>query len=350
MGMALALGRRGQGRVWPNPNVGCVLVRDGRVIGRGRTADGGRPHAEAYALNGVDARGATAYVTLEPCSHFGKTPPCANRLIEAGVARVVIATGDPDPRVSGRGIAMLREAGITVDLGLREAEARRDMAGFLSRIERGRPFVTLKLATSFDGRIATATGESKWITGPQARRAVHAMRARHDAVLVGAGTVRADDPTLTVRGLGPVPQPVRVVASKRLDFTAPNLLSSLDQAPLWLCHGAGADSTQWQQNGARSIVCAVRGRQVDPVDMMTQLADAGLTRVFCEGGGSLAASLLEHGLVDEVIGVTAGMVLGAEGMPAVGAMGLDRLAQVPRFEWISTAPVGLDLLHRWRVV
>ncbi len=347
MGMALSLGRRGLGRVWPNPNVGCVIVRGGRVIGRGWTADGGRPHAETRALSGIDAAGATAYVTLEPCAHHGKTPPCSEALIAAKVVRVVIATGDPDPRVAGKGIAMLRAAGIEVLTGVREAEARADLAGFLQRMTQNRPFVTLKLASSFDGRIATATGESKWITGPAARRKVHAMRAQHDAVLVGAGTVRADDPSLTVRDLGATQQPVRIIASGRLDMSAENLLSSIDVAPLWLCHGTGVDATSWTDKGAISVVCGLDGRQIDPVDMMHKLADLGMTRVFCEGGGSLAASLLPAGLVDEVVGFIAGLMLGAEGTPSVGAMGLDILSDAPRFELAETSQIGADLMHRW---
>lgn len=347
MGMALSLGRRGLGGVWPNPNVGCVVVRDGRVIGRGWTADGGRPHAETQALAGIDATDATVYVTLEPCAHHGKTPPCTQALIGAGVARVVVATGDPDVRVSGKGFAMLRAAGIDVATGVREAEARADMVGFLTHQTQSRPFVTLKLASSFDGRIATATGESKWITGPHARRMVHAMRARHDAVLVGAGTVRADDPTLTVRDLGVTRQPVRVVASRKLNFEAKALLESQDIAPLWLCHGPDANDAAFTQNGATTIACAAQGRQVDPVDMMRKLSDRGLTRVFCEGGGSLAASLLAADLVDEVVGFTAGLVLGAEGTPSIGAMGLDRLDAAPRFKALETRNVGADLMHRW---
>jgi diaminohydroxyphosphoribosylaminopyrimidine deaminase/5-amino-6-(5-phosphoribosylamino)uracil reductase len=260
----------------------------------------------------------------------------------------VIATGDPDPRVAGKGIAILRAAGIDVMIGVREDEARVDMAGFLLRITENRPLVTLKLASSFDGRIAAATGESKWITGPDARRKVHAMRAAHDAVLVGAGTVRADDPTLTVREMGAVRQPVRIVASGRLDMGAANLLATINYAPLWLCHGANVDAQKWVDQGAKSLPCDLQGRQIDPVDMMHKLAAAGLTRVFCEGGGSLAASLLGAGLVDEIVGFTAGIVLGAEGTPSIGAMGLDRLADAPRFDLVETTRIGADIMHRWR--
>ncbi|MEL7300249.1 MAG: bifunctional diaminohydroxyphosphoribosylaminopyrimidine deaminase/5-amino-6-(5-phosphoribosylamino)uracil reductase RibD [Pseudomonadota bacterium] len=352
MSLALALGARGQGRTWPNPAVGCVIVREGRVIGRGWTQDGGRPHAEVVALGQAgDARGATVYVTLEPCAHHGKTPPCAEALVDAGVSRVVIAAGDPDPRVAGRGSEMLRAAGIEVTEGVLEAEARRDLAGFLSRIEQGRPLFTLKLASSFDGRIATATGESQWITGPEARRAVHGARSRHDAVLIGAGTARADDPSLTVRGLGASMQPVRIVASRRLDLPLDSTLArTAREVPLWICHGPDADReliAAWTGLGARTLLVPLAGRQVDVSAMAQVLGEAGLTRVFCEGGGALAASLLDAGLVDRLVGYTAGMALGAEGQPSVGALGLDRLGEARRFSLESTRRIGADIEHVW---
>ncbi|MBX6375722.1 MAG: bifunctional diaminohydroxyphosphoribosylaminopyrimidine deaminase/5-amino-6-(5-phosphoribosylamino)uracil reductase RibD, partial [Acetobacteraceae bacterium] len=239
MRAALALARRGLGNAWPNPAVGCVLVRDGRVVGRGWTQPGGRPHAETEALRRAGpegARGATAYVTLEPCSHHGRTPPCCDALIAAGVARVVVALQDPDSRVNGRGIARLRAAGIAVETGLCEAEARAINAGFIRRIHLGLPLVTLKLATTLDGRIATATGESRWITGPEARREAHALRARHDAVLVGSGTVLADDPDLTCRLPGMAKTPVlRVVADSRLRTPpAARLVATARQVPTWI--------------------------------------------------------------------------------------------------------------------
>ncbi len=240
MAHAIALGARGLGRVWPNPAVGCVIVRNGRVVGRGHTADGGRPHAEtqALAIAGAQAKGATAYVSLEPCAHQGETPPCTEALVSAGISKVVVAFEDPDQRVAGRGLQALRDAGLDVECGLLEAKARDAQAGFLSRIEKGRPWLTLKLAATLDGRIATATGESQWITGPEARRAVHAMRMRHDAVMVGGGTARADDPTLTVRGIGADRQPVRIVVSRRANLPTPSRLTeTMDQAPLWIAHG-----------------------------------------------------------------------------------------------------------------
>lgn len=354
MALALALGRRGLGQTWPNPAVGCVIVRDGRIVGRGSTQPGGHPHAEVIALAqaGDAARGATAYVTLEPCAHHGKTPPCADALVAAGVSRVVVALTDPDPRVNGQGLARLRDAGISVDEGVLAAEARADQCGFLSRVERGRPMVTLKLASSFDGRIATASGESQWITGPEARRAVHALRMRHDAVMIGAGTARADDPLLTVRGLGVAHQPVRVVLSRNLDLPLDSQLSrSAGEVPVWLVHGDRADPglvSAWQGLGARLIAVPVARGQLDLAAALAALGEAGLTRVFCEGGGALAASLLSEGLVDELVGFTAGLALGAEGRPALAAMGVSRLSEAPRFELIEARAVGGDVMHHWR--
>ncbi|MDR5654601.1 bifunctional diaminohydroxyphosphoribosylaminopyrimidine deaminase/5-amino-6-(5-phosphoribosylamino)uracil reductase RibD [Ruixingdingia sedimenti] len=352
---ALALAARGLGRVWPNPAVGCVIVAGGRIVGRGWTQPGGRPHAEpgALAQAGAAARGATAYVSLEPCAHHGKTPPCAAALAAAGVARVVTALEDPDPRVAGGGHAMLRAAGVEVATGVMTAEAARLNRGFLSRITRGRPMVTLKLATSFDGRIATGAGESRWITGAEARARVHLMRATHDAVLVGGGTARADDPELTVRGLGIAHRPVRVIAAATLDLPrGGRLAASAGQAPLWLVHGPDAPAAArayWQGLGARLVEVAAPGGRIDPGAMLAQLGAAGLTRVFCEGGGQLAAALLDSGLVDELVGFTAGLMLGADGRPAIGALAPRALAAMPRFRLIETLPVGGDVLHRWEL-
>lgn len=353
MRLALSLGARGLGRVWPNPAVGCVIVRDGRVLGRGFTQRGGRPHAERVALDqAAEARGATAYVTLEPCAHHGKTPPCADALIAAGVARVVVALGDPDPRVNGQGIQRLRDAGICVETGVLEAQARHDQRGFLSRVTKGRPMVTLKLATSFDGRIATASGDSQWITGPRARRMVHAMRASHDAVMVGAGTARDDDPTLTVRGLGTAHQPVRVVCSGLLDLPmSGNLARTAHEVPLLLIHGRDAPLPRraaWEEKGA-TLQQAEKGGggQLDPASILSALGQAGLTRVLVEGGGMLAASLLGAELVDELVGFTAGLALGAEGRPSIGPLGLGALAEAERFTLSDASPIGPDVLHRW---
>jgi len=352
MKMALALGRRGLGRVWPNPAVGCVIVRDERIIGRGITQVGGRPHAEVVALNqaGDLACGATVYVTLEPCSHTGQTPPCASALIAAGVARVVVAMQDPDPRVSGRGIAMLRDAGIDVITDVLADEAGADHAGFVRRVTRGRPMVTLKLASSFDGRIATGAGESRWITGPVARRYVHGMRSNHDAVLVGAGTARQDDPSLTVRDMGVVSQPVRVVVSSRLNIPLDGALArTAGEVPVWVCHGEvdTARKRAWEQTGARMLPCAHHGAQIDVTSVLEALGAAGITRVFCEGGSALAASLLAADLVDRLVGFSAGVAIGAEGLPSIGAMGVAHLSDAPRFTLSDLRQVGDDVLHHW---
>lgn len=352
---ALSLAARGLGNVWPNPAVGCVIIREGRVVGRGWTQPGGRPHAETEALAqaGAQAQGATAYVTLEPCSHYGKTAPCSTALIAAGIRRVVVALSDPDPRVDRRGLAMLRAAGVTVETGLCAEEAQAQQRGFLHRVQRGHPMVTLKLASSLDGRIATATGESRWITGPEARRHVHAMRACHDAVLVGGGTARADDPELTVRGLGAKRQPVRVVWSRHLDLPRDGKLAqSAMDVPVWLCHGADADPelhTVWQALGARLITVETgRARQIDPLAALKALGEQGLTRVFCEGGGTLASALLGADLVDELVFYSAGLALGAEGRPSLGALGLDALSEAPRFTLQSVRRIGGDVVQHWR--
>nr|WP_299204764.1 bifunctional diaminohydroxyphosphoribosylaminopyrimidine deaminase/5-amino-6-(5-phosphoribosylamino)uracil reductase RibD [uncultured Tateyamaria sp.] len=353
MSLALSLGRRGMGQTAPNPAVGCVIVKDERIIGRGWTQLGGRPHAETEALAqaGSDAAGATAYVTLEPCAHHGKTPPCAEALVAAGIRRAVIAMRDSDTRVDGQGIAILQAAGIEVTTGICEAEAEADHIGFTLRTEQGRPFVTLKLASSFDGRIATGTGESQWITGPQARRCVHAMRARHDAVMVGGGTARHDDPSLTVRGFGDVPQPTRVVVSRRLDLPLMSTLArTAKDVPVILCHGRDADpmlQDTWRDLGATLLPCGTSGAQLDPRDILQQLGSHGVTRVFCEGGGALAASLIETDLVDELVGFTAGLVIGAEGLPNIGALGLDTLAAAQRYTLKSVSHMGADVCHRW---
>ena len=351
---ALRLAARGLGRVWPNPAVGCVIVREGRVVGRGWTQDGGRPHAETMALAqaGGQARGATAYVTLEPCAHTGKTPPCAEALIAAGVARVVAALGDPDPRVNGQGFAKLTQAGIEVATGVGADEARAQQIGFLTRATLGRPMVTLKLAMTWDGRIATATGESQWITGPKARARVHAMRARHDAVMVGGGTARADDPTLTVRGLGIDHKTVRIVLSRHLDLPRDGQLArTTDHFPLWLVHGPDLSdriAQIWTARGATLIAAPVVQGQIEPAAALQELGARGLTRVFCEGGGTLAASLLAQDLADRVALFTAGFAIGAEGIPGIGALGLDRLAAAQRYRLAGQETLGPDVLSEWQ--
>ncbi len=355
MDAALVLARRGLGRVWPNPAVGCVIVAGTRVVGRGFTQTGGRPHAEVVALRqaGEAARGATAYISLEPCAHHGKTPPCTDALIAAGVARVVAPMRDPDPRVSGRGFAALEVAGIAVETGCRVAEAMALNRGFLKRHRTGRPMVTLKLATSLDGRIATASGESRWITGPEARRLAHLMRAEHDAILVGAGTARTDDPMLDVRDLGMAERsPIRVVADGGLSLPLTGRLArTARDVPLWLLHRAGVDAGRrkvWRDLGAELIeLPADETGALRMEAALETLARRGLTRVFCEGGGRLAAALMRAGLVDELVQALAGKALGGDGVPAIGALGLDRLADAPEFTLTEVYPAGADVIVRW---
>jgi len=351
MAAALAVARRGLGTTWPNPAVGCVLVKDGRVLARGWTQPGGRPHAETEALAraGDSARGATAYVTLEPCSHWGRTPPCCDALIRAGVSRVVVATGDPDPRVDGRGLQRLREAGVIVELGLLGAEARAVNAGFASRITRGLPMVTLKLATTLDGRIATAEGESRWITGPEARRAVHAMRGRHDAVLVGSGTVLADDPELTCRLPGMVrAQPARVVADARLRTPlASRLVTTAREVPVWIATRTNqrpAALAPYIEAGVEILSVPRTRPGLDLAALLGALAQRGITRVFAEGGAALSAALLRGGFVDRIAWFHAPGVMGGDGLAAVAPLPLAKLSAMPRFIRIASGPAGVDWL------
>jgi len=354
MKMALGLARRGLGRTWPNPAVGCVVVNGPHVVGRGWTQPGGRPHAETMALAqaGAKAKGATCYVTLEPCAHHGQTPPCVDALIASGVSRVVAAVLDPNPKVAGKGFENLRAAGISVVTDVCAEEARQVNQGFLSLIEQGRPTLTLKLATSFDGRIATASGESQWITGPAARRRVHALRATHDAVLVGAGTARDDDPSLTVRGMGVDHQPVRLIWSRNLDIPLTgHLAQTAKDIPVWMCCGSSVEPglrAAWEGLGAKVFTVPVAGNgQIDVLQALQVLGEAGLTRIFCEGGGALAASLLQADCVDTLVGYTAGLALGAEGRPSLGALGIDVLATAPRFKLQKMQAVEGDVCHQW---
>ncbi len=351
MRSALALARRGLGNTWPNPSVGCVVVQDGRVVGRAVTAPGGRPHAEpaALAMAGGAARGATVYVTLEPCCHHGRTPPCTDALIAAGVARVVIAAHDPDPRVNGQGVARLRAAGIAVDEGVLADAAGEILAGFHQRVTTGRPLVTLKLASTLDGRIATRGGESRWITGPAARRAAHALRGRHDAVLVGVGTVMADDPDLTCRLPGFRPTPiVRVVADSHLrtPLTA-RLVASARETPTWMLIRHGTDAARrhaFAALGIRLIEVAGAEAGVDLQAGLMALGTAGITRLLVEGGAQVAAALLRSGLVDRIAWFHAPAVMGGDAWPAVQAFGIDRLDAMPRFARQHATQLGEDML------
>lgn len=358
MRAALGLARRGLGNVWPNPAVGCVIVQAGRVVGRGWTQPGGRPHAEteALAMAGEAARGATAYVTLEPCSHHGKTPPCAEALVKAGIIRVVAAIEDPDPRVSGRGFALLRAAGVEVKTGVCADEARELNAGFLLRQRDGRPLVTLKLATTLDGRIATHSGESKWITGEAARRAAHLLRAENDVVMVGSGTALADDPELTCRLPGLEDRsPVRVVLDGRMRLPLTSrLVVGANDNPTWLLtlEDGDADRIAAFQDAGVDVVEVPEGtdHSVDLQAAMEILAESGVTRVLVEGGAHLAAGLLRAGLVDRLVWFRAPRLMGGDGLPAAVCFGVDHLAQTPHFECVATVPVDGDVMEIYKKI
>jgi len=351
MRAAITLARRGLGDTAPNPSVGCVIVKDGAVIGRGRTAAGGRPHAETAALlmAGDAAKAATAYVSLEPCSHTGKTPPCANALIAAGIARVVIGARDPNPKVNGQGVAMLRAAGIEVVEDVLNAEARAVISGFAMVQTAGRPLVRLKLASTLDGRIATRTKASQWLTGEAARRAAHAIRGRHDAVLVGVGTVLADDPELTCRidGFRSAPL-VRIVVDSHLRTPLlSKLVNSARQTPLWLLHRDGADPARKQalaDAGVALLEVPGGATGVDLPAALRALAKAGLTRILAEGGASLAAALLRGHLVDRLAWFHAPAIIGGDGWPAAQAFGVTELSDMPRFTLLAQEQWGDDLL------
>ena len=351
MRAALALARRGLGATWPNPSVGCVIVQNNRVVGRGFTATGGRPHAEtqALAMAGDQAKGGTAYVTLEPCCHWGQTAPCTDALIQAGIARVVIAAKDPDKRVDSQGIARLREAGIETEQGLLEAEAQDILAGFIQRTTTGRPLVTLKLATTLDGKIATHAGESQWITGEKARRMGHAIRGRHDAILVGVGTVLADNPELTCRLAGYAKRaPVRIVADSHLrtPLTA-NLIRTAQETPTWMLIRHGTDPNRqkaFEEAGVTLIKIPPASAGIDRKEALQALGKAGITRLMTEGGGQIAAALLRADLVDRLAWFHAPATMGGDGWPGVQAFGLEKLTDMPRFTRTNVTQLGDDLL------
>jgi diaminohydroxyphosphoribosylaminopyrimidine deaminase/5-amino-6-(5-phosphoribosylamino)uracil reductase len=348
MGAALSLAARNLGQTWPNPAVGCVIVdQAGHVVGRGFTQRGGRPHAETEALRmaGARAKGATAYVTLEPCSHHGKTPPCAEALIAAGVTRCVAAIEDPDPRVSGRGLAKLSEAGIAVKVGPLADAARRLNAGFFKRNLESLPLVSLKLATSLDGHVATRSGESKWITGEEARMFGHRLRATHDAIGVGSGTVLADDPELTCRIPGLHDRsPVRVIFDRRGRTPAQAKLLSIGQ-PTWIVTTPGIIKKQIQKPHEVIEIHENGGPQAWLRRSCEALAQMGLTRLLIEGGPTLATAFVAAELVDRLYWFRAPMVIGGDGLPGVGPLSVERLGQALGFRMGDRRQLGNDVLE-----
>jgi diaminohydroxyphosphoribosylaminopyrimidine deaminase/5-amino-6-(5-phosphoribosylamino)uracil reductase len=352
MQLALSLGRRGQGRTWPNPAVGAVVVKDGVIVGRGWTQPGGRPHAEPEALRraGEAARGATLYVTLEPCSHFGKSPPCADAVIAAGISRVVSAIEDPNPEVAGQGHARLRAAGITVDIGLCATEAAHDHAGHFRRVRDKRPHVILKLAVSADDKIGAAGRKPVAITGEAAKARVHLLRAQCDAVLVGIGTAQADDPLLTCRLPGmEARSPVRVVLDRALRLSGDGrLVHSARQTPLWVIASELADApaaTKLGAAGAQVIrIPPTAAAGLDLTAVLHALAEKGITRLMVEGGSKVASSFVAADLADEIWLLRGPDAIGADGIAALDALPLSSITQSPRFSVRASESLGNDTL------
>ncbi len=352
MGQALALAGRARLRTPPNPWVGCVIVRDGEVVGEGATQPPGGAHAEVEALRaaGDRARGATAYVTLEPCAHQGRTPPCTEALIEAGVTRVVVALEDPDPNVSGRGIAQLREQGITVDVGIGADNARLSLAPYLVHRRTGRSFCLLKTAMSVDGHIAAADGSSQWITGPEARADAHLVRAKSQAVVIGAGTALADRPTLTARDVDPPVerQPLRVLLDARGRVPALGPLFDTDLAPTLVLTTAAAsdDATNaWLAAGAKVLTLpqSANGTGVDLTATLETLAGLGVLQAMFEGGAQVAGALVEAGLVDRLLMYVAPMLLGTDALPAFATGGPPTMTSAQRWQLVDVARLGADV-------
>jgi diaminohydroxyphosphoribosylaminopyrimidine deaminase/5-amino-6-(5-phosphoribosylamino)uracil reductase len=347
---ALRLARRGMGKTSPNPAVGCVIVKDGAIVGEGWHKKAGTPHAEVHALAqaGTRACGADVYVTLEPCSHHGRTPPCAEALIEAGVASVQIGMRDPNPLVSGRGMERLRSAGIQVRCGILENECSRINEPFIKHVTSGMPFVVLKSAMTLDGKTATATGESKWITNDKSRRYVHKLRSMLDAVMVGVGTVLADDPRLTCRLAGRNRNPVRIIVDSRLrtpldsnvlsrDLPGTTIIATIEENPALI--------SKYEERGAQVMVCSEREGRVALEDMLQRLGSLGIQSLLLEGGSSLASSALHAGLIDKFLLFYAPKFLGGEdGFGLFAGKGVDRMECAVKLKNISARHFGDDIM------
>ena len=351
--LALKSARRGEGRTYPNPSVGAVVFKGGEILGRGCTRPAGGPHAEVVALrqaarrHGARAlRGASIGVTLEPCCFEGRTAPCTQAIIDAGISRVYVGCRDPHPRVSGRGVAKLRRAGIQVEVGIEEAACREHHRGFFSVHQRGRPFVTLKLATTLDGRIATASGDSRWITGPSARAWVHRLRARTDGIMVGSGTALADDPALTARrGNRVVATPVRVLVDSRLRVPASARLyaGGEDSRTLVLTRKGARGRRALEAAGAELLDLPGAAGALNVPAGLRALAGAGLTTLLVEGGGVLGAALLRADLVDEIHWLLAPRLIGGDGHAALAGLGVVGLSQAPELDAWRVGRLGADL-------
>jgi diaminohydroxyphosphoribosylaminopyrimidine deaminase/5-amino-6-(5-phosphoribosylamino)uracil reductase len=345
MARAIALTDNGRDTATPNPNVGCVIVKDGIIVGEGWHERAGEAHAEVRALEkaGASAKGSTAYVTLEPCAHQGRTGPCTDVLMKAGVARVVAALEDPFPQVNGRGIAKLRDAGIQVDTGLLADDAREAHRGFLSRVTRGRPWLRIKAAVSLDGRIALANGASRWITSEESRRDVHLLRARSCAMLTGIGTVLADDPELTVRHVEAKRQPKRVVIDSRLDMPLDAKILRGEPPIILTVSDDAAKRKALEAKGAEVVRVPNDGAKTDLAAIARLLGERGFNEVTVETGSKLMGSLLRAGVVDELVIYYAPVLLGDKGQPLAVLPELTRLEDAPRWRIVDSRAVGPDL-------
>lgn len=348
MGECLELARAMLGLTSPNPSVGCVIVRNGKIIGRGATASGGRPHAETVALAeaGAQARGATAYVSFEPCAHHGKTPPCAEALVDAGLKRVVVGCVDPYPPVRGRGIAILKRAGIETVAGVLEDQCRQLNEGFITRVTRGRPFVTLKLAQSLDGRIAAASGDSRWISSDVSRRMVHQWRREADAVMVGAGTVIADNPRLTCRVEGGR-DPVRVIIDGRLrcapEATVFRQRSAAPTILVTTARNLARARSRFASKRVEVVGARDRDGQIVIAELMREFGRRGWSKVLVEGGARLAGAMLREGVVDRIAFFIAPWIFGG-GLPSVEGLAPNRVRQSIRLENLRAREIGGDWL------
>jgi diaminohydroxyphosphoribosylaminopyrimidine deaminase / 5-amino-6-(5-phosphoribosylamino)uracil reductase len=354
MALALALGHRSLGRAWPNPAVGAVVVKDGVIIGRGWTQAGGRPHAETEALKaaGKSARGATMYTTLEPCSHQGKTPPCADAIIRAGIARVVSALEDPNPEVAGQGYARLRERGIAVEIGLAVEKARRAHVGHIRRITEGRPHVLLKLALSADGKVGAAGRKPVAITGEAVRTQVSLLRARYDAILVGVGTVLSDNPSLTCRLPGMLDHsPVRVVldAGLRVPLSY-SMVATARETPTWIVCAPAASAMAEQvlrERGLEVLRVEAKEGRLDLLQLLKRLAERGITRLMVEGGPTVAASFVKADLVDEAVLFHSSKTIGADGIDALEGMPPTALTRSSHLKSFGSEQVGVDTMEHY---
>jgi len=344
---ALRIARNAEGRTSPNPLVGAVIVKDGKIIAEGWHRQAGTPHAEIHALNmaGELSRGATLYVTLEPCSHFGRTPPCANKIIDAGISRVVAAMSDPNPKVAGRGFELLRAAGVEVEVGLLESEARRLNEVFIKWVTRRLPFVTMKFACSLDGKIATSTGESQWISGIDSRRFTHHLRDINDAILVGVGTVLADNPNLTTR-LVDGKNPVRVIVDSKARTPLDSKVVADNSARTIIATTNKAPQEKISALKARGVEVITAGDElVDLKFLMHELAEREITSVLVEGGGTIHFSMLRAGLVDKVLAFVAPKIIGgSNALTAVEGAGFEKLSDAVELDDLTAQQIGKDIL------